>query len=140
MMLTYAARVLAAGRAAHVILIFLCIAATPAVAASQPAAVIYLAEELDDLPAFASPHSAAKTMTDSYPASMRRLGITGLVQVQFVVSATGRVEPGSVEVLSSTAPVLSTAALQALPSIQFTPGKVDGRAVRARVLLPIIYK
>ena len=102
--------------------------------------VVYAGADLDAPPTLVSPENAARLLTRSYPASLKRFGVTGTVQVQFIVSANGKVEPASVQVMSSTAPQFATAARSVVERIEFRPGEVKGLPVRALVLLPIIYK
>jgi protein TonB len=68
-----------------------------------------------------------------YPSMERAAGITGEVVARFVVDTTGRVEPGSAEVLAQTSPSFGTAVLNVLPRYRFTPARVQGRAVRQLV-------
>lgn len=102
--------------------------------------VVYARAELDALPVLAFPDRAAQLFAQSYPASLKRLGVTGTVQVQFIVNSNGKVEPASVEVLSSTAPLFAAAVKGVLERIEFRPGEVQGKKVRTLVLLPIVYR
>ena len=71
---------------------------------------------------------------------LKKTGVAGQAQVQFVVDASGKVEPASVEVVLASQPAFAAAAKEIAPRIEFTPGKAKGQAVRTRVLLPIQYK
>ena len=102
--------------------------------------IVYAGSDLDALPTLVSPEIAARLLARSYPASLKQLGVTGTVQVQFIVSSNGKVEPASVQVMSSTAPQFATAARSIVEQIEFRPGEVKGLPVRALVLLPMIYK
>jgi protein TonB len=64
----------------------------------------------------------------------------GIAEVAFIVDATGKVVPSSVEVVDATQPAFGEAAKKALLQTGFNPGKVSGNAVRTKVSLPIIYK
>lgn len=101
---------------------------------------IYGSEDLTSAPKLASPAAAARLIARSIPEDVRRGGGGGTVQLQFVIGRDGRVEPGSVEVVSSPAPSLASAAKAVAEKMEFVPGKKDGAAVRSRVQLPIVYK
>lgn len=96
--------------------------------------------ELEQIPKFSSPSSAARLIQGSYPVAMKRAGINGTVQLEFVVLPTGKVEPGSVQVVAASSPALGEAAKGMAEKIEFTPGTIKGEAVRARVILPLVYK
>lgn len=119
--------------------ILLTVAAIPA-AAQTASDQVFGPSELDELPRFASQERTARLLAESYPSSMRRLGVTGMVQLQFVVDAQGRVESSSIKVMSASAPQLAQAAQRVAAEIEFTPALVQGKPVRALVLLPVVYK
>ncbi len=96
--------------------------------------------ELETMPKFSSAGATARLIQKSYPDALKRAGVNGTVQLAFVVSAQGKVEAGTVEVIAASAPALGEAAKQIADKIEFTPGTIKGEAVRARVLLPLIYK
>lgn len=75
-----------------------------------------------------------------YPSSMRESGMTGRVVVQFVVSANGRVEPGSIKVLESTNSAFAAAVREVLPRHRFSPAKIGGTAVRQIVQQPFVFR
>lgn len=66
----------------------------------------------------------APTLGDLYPPLLRAAGIEGTVKVEFVVATNGRVDPGSVRILSSTNPSLSNATRAALERFRFSPGRI----------------
>lgn len=103
-------------------------------------ATIYSPSELDQPAKLSSTEMTARLLARSYPAALQRAGITGTVQVQFVVDHTGKVEPSSIKVLSSTVPALAEAAKGIVPEIRFRPGQLKGQAVSSVVLLPIVYR
>ncbi|MGI8617656.1 MAG: energy transducer TonB [Gemmatimonadaceae bacterium] len=75
-----------------------------------------------------------------YPSSMRESGMTGRVVVQFVVSANGRVEPGSIKILESTNSAFAAAVREVLPRHRFSPAKIGGTAVRQIVQQPFVFR
>jgi TonB family protein len=72
-----------------------------------------------------------------YPALLRLAHIEGTVIVQGVVDTLGRIERTTLRVISSPHPALSTSAVDCLAGAVFRPGRVDGRAVRVLVQLPV---
>lgn len=78
--------------------------------------------------------------TPEYPNSMRELGMTGRVVVQFVVGANGRVEPGSIKIMESTNSAFAAAVREVLPRHRFSPAKIGGKAVRQIVQQPFIFR
>lgn len=114
--------------------------AAPLSLRAQDAAKVYAPHELQARPKLAAPASAARTIQSSYPAKLRNAGISGEVEIEFVVGADGKVEDGTIEVLAATVPALADAAKAVAPKLSFVPGKVQGAPVRAKVTLPIIYR
>lgn len=112
--------------------------ATPAALRAQGEA--HSMSELETMPKFSSAPAAARLIQRSYPDAMRRAGINGTVQLEFVVGASGKVEPGSVQVIAASSPQLGEAAKEVAEKIEFTPGTIKGEPVRAKVLLPLVYK
>jgi TonB family protein len=98
---------------------------------------VYALAELTTPPKVRSPSAATTAVENSLPAALRSIG--GRVQLEFVVSEDGRVEPESIQVVVSSASALGDAAKRAVQRISFTPGTVDGQPVRARVQFPIVY-
>lgn len=109
-------------------------------AAAQAQERIYANDELTTKPRIASMTRTAQLVQRSYPDKLKTAGVDGTVQVQMVVGPDGKVEPGTVEVVAATVPALGEAAREVAGKIEFQPGKVNDAPVRARVLLPIVYK
>jgi protein TonB len=129
-----------ARRASGLALIIAAAVAAPAVARAQSADAIYAGPDLDAPPKLVNGQATARMIQDAYPEQLKRAGINGTVQIQFVVGSNGRVEPGSVEVVAASVPALADAAKQVVEKIEFNPGTANGKAVRARVVLPIVFK
>lgn len=68
-----------------------------------------------------------------YPESLRSVNVEGVVQMRFIVSADGRVEPGSIEVVSSPHKLFSDAVRTALLNTRYRPAEAGGRPVRQLV-------
>ena len=75
-----------------------------------------------------------------YPSQARRMGIEGRVFVQFVVDKDGTVkEVKAVKGIGAGCDEEAERVLKNLP-VKFKPGKQRGRAVKVRMVLPIIFK
>jgi protein TonB len=74
-----------------------------------------------------------------YPEILRQAGIQGQVTVECVVDTAGRAELASVRVVSSTNPLFDTPAREAVAASLFRPGRLGGRTVRVRVLVPLSF-
>jgi protein TonB len=68
-----------------------------------------------------------------YPPMLQSAGVEGDVRTQFVVDTLGRVEKGSVNVLSTSHDLFSAAVRDALNRARFKPAEVGGRHVRQLV-------
>jgi len=71
-----------------------------------------------------------------YPDLLRQAGVEGQVVLEARVDSTGRVQKGSVSVVSATHPGFVDPARQALMSTLFRPARVNGRAVAMLVRVP----
>jgi len=72
-----------------------------------------------------------------YPPLLRDAGITGQVQMKFVVNAQGRVEATSVSVVNASHDQFGEASTKVVEKMRFRPAKVGGRAVPVLVQIPI---
>jgi protein TonB len=75
-----------------------------------------------------------------YPTSLRERGIEGTVQVQFVVTAEGRVDMSTVKILSSTNSQFAEAAKRAMQEFRFRPARKGEHNVRMLTVLPVVWK
>ena len=107
---------------------------------AQDDSKIYAMNEVQSLPKLASTAAAARLIQESYPTDLKNRGVGGMVELQFVVDAKGKVDPASVEVVDATQTALGEAAKRVVSRLDFFPGKVNGIGVRTKVVLPIIYK
>ncbi|MEO7362971.1 MAG: energy transducer TonB [Gemmatimonadaceae bacterium] len=101
---------------------------------------IYTIAELSNPPKLSSQTNAARLIQESYPDELKRRKVGGLVELQFVVDAQGNVVAGSVEIVDATQTALGEAAKKMAGRLTFEPGKLNGNKVKAKVVLPIIYK
>ncbi len=118
-------------------------AAAPAeteVRASAPRAdpnKVYGIGEVDDTPSLTNGTDFQRAVARSYPAALAGTRTDGRASVQFVVLANGRVDPGSVSVLSASNPAFRNPASRVITQARFAPAKVGGTAVKAQVRMSI---
>ncbi len=72
----------------------------------------------------------------SFPPPLYAAGVDGLVIAEFVVDTTGRVEKGTLGIVSSTAPLFTEAVRVALETASYVPAVKDGRHVRQLIQQP----
>lgn len=96
-------------------------------------------DQLSEMPQVKSASQAAQAIQRAYPRSLQENGVGGKVQIRFVVKADGSVDPATVEIVAATVKALGDAAAEAVGKIQFVPGKKDGSAVAAVVVMPITF-
>jgi protein TonB len=118
----------------------LCVAGPLVRSAQAQEDKVYPIADLTDKPRFQSTSRAAELIQQSYPADLKSRGVGGMVELVFVVDAKGKVDPASVEVVDATQTALGEAARKVVAKLDFQPGKVNGAAVKTKVVLPIIYK
>jgi len=82
-------------------------------------------------------HPALLSSPPAYPQVMNMAGIRGRVVLQAIVDTAGRVEAGSIRILASPNPGFDQPTRQWAASARFRPARLDGRAVRVLVNLPI---
>ncbi len=92
---------------------------------------IFDISQLDQIPV------AQSQMPPNYPYEMRRAGITGEVNVGFIVDSNGVVRDAYV--ISSTHREFEAPAVQAVSKWKFRPGRRGGRAVNTRMSVPIVF-
>ncbi|MEQ9400737.1 MAG: energy transducer TonB [Longimicrobiales bacterium] len=102
-------------------------------------AQVYQPHELTEPPAVKSAQEAQRLILRSYPRALRDNGIGGRVQVRFVVTSSGSVDPASIEVVAASVKALGEAATKAIEDLTFEPGKKDGAPVSSVVVMPITY-
>ena len=82
----------------------------------------------------------SNVVAPSYPAMLRGRGTEGRVVVRFVVDTTGRVEPGSIEVVESAHDLFTASVRRALEGARFVPAEHGGRKVRQLVQQPFVFE
>lgn len=86
---------------------------------------------LDNVP------DARYRIAPTYPFEAKRNSLTGEVVVEFVVNERGEVL--SPRIVRSTDSVFEAPTLRAVSKWRFSPGKKDGRPVRFRMMVPIVF-
>jgi TonB family protein len=69
----------------------------------------------------------------AYPADMLAAAMEGTVIARYVIDTTGRADPASFQVLSTTHGSFTQAVMDALPAMRFSSAEVQGRKVRQLV-------
>ncbi|CAN5730095.1 hypothetical protein BH23GEM6_BH23GEM6_21650 [soil metagenome] len=82
----------------------------------------------------------ARVLSRRYPNTLRQAGVEGRVVVQFVVDTNGRVEPGTIKVISASNQEFSEPSRAAVNEFRFRPAKRQGRNVRQIVQLPVSWQ
>jgi len=95
---------------------------------------VFGAVEVDELPELMA------EFRPRYPDGLRRAGVSGLVQLQYVVGSDGRVAERSVRVLTSSHPAFLLAALLALRDSHFKPARRGGRPAAVLVQQTIRFR
>jgi TonB family protein len=75
-----------------------------------------------------------------FPGALRSRDIEGFARLAFVVDTTGRVERSSIEVLETTHREFGKAGAEMIRDCRFRPAEVDGVPVRARTVMPIMFR
>jgi len=82
---------------------------------------------------------AGSCQPPSYPTLLRASQIEGRVILEFVVDTTGRIEPSSVNTISSSHSQFERAARQALMSCRYRPASFNQQLARVLVRMPYTF-
>lgn len=88
---------------------------------------VFAATEVDQLP------EIAHDLRPQYPEALRRSGLSGVAQLEYVISADGLVDSATIRVLQSTHPAFGMAAWQAIRGARFRPARRGGQTVAVLV-------
>lgn len=72
-----------------------------------------------------------------YPPILQQAGIEGRVLVEVIIDTLGRAERGSLRVLNSAHQLFDGPAREVVANCRYRPGRIQGRAVRVRVQVPV---
>lgn len=89
-----------------------------------------------DSAATTDPSSAAP----EYPDALRKLGVEGSVQAEYVVDSTGMADPTSLHIVKATRLEFAIAVRNALPNMHFHPASIGPRRVRQLVIQEFAFK
>ncbi len=84
-----------------------------------------------------TPPKLVKGVKPNYPLSMRRANVEGRVKLAFEVTVEGRTK--NVYPVESNNPNFEDAAVDAVEQWRFEPAKVNGRPVRTRMGVPVVF-
>jgi len=111
-----------------------CITPHPAPAPTQQQEEVYSEDSVTERPDLLN-HPRMR-----YPDSLRAAGIGGRVVVEAIIDTTGHADSASVRILSSSHPGFEAPAREAVVASTYHPGRLDGRAVRVRVQIPLNFQ
>lgn len=100
----------------------------------------YTANAVDRVAELRNRGDVATTMRRLYPSHLRDAGVGGRVVAQFVVTADGRVESGSIRIISAAHPQLGEQTRRAVADFRFRPAQKGNRNVRQLVQMPIVWQ
>ncbi|HEX6749478.1 MAG TPA: energy transducer TonB [Longimicrobium sp.] len=96
-------------------------------------------EVLANPPQIVNRNTVARVMGEDYPGWLMDRGVEGQVVVAFIIGVDGRAEMNHVQVLSASHRDFIPAAMRGLRRMRFRPAELDGRRVRVRVSLPLVW-
>jgi protein TonB len=92
---------------------------------------------LDSPPALQNVAAVQAAMQRAYPKILLDAGISGSVDVEFVVQADGTVDMSSIKIKQSSNERFVDASRDVIERFRFTPGKYKGQPVRVLIAMPI---
>ena len=95
---------------------------------------VFLEAQLDD------PVQVISQPQPRYPPVLASAGITGRVELQFIVDTTGHVEGPSFKVMKTSHPAFAAPAREAILKSVFKPARFKGRPVRQLVQQAVSFK
>lgn len=100
----------------------------------------YDLSSVEEQPGLQNASEVQRTLVRNYPPLLRDAGVGGTVQVKMRVNEDGRVDASSVEILETSHEQFGDAARRVVERMRFRPAKVNGRAVRVWVILPVTFQ
>ena len=114
--------------------------ALPMNAQSESSTKVYY--EVDEMPSFPGGLNGLMTFLAQnmvYPVTAQENGVQGRVTVSFVVETDGSIT--DVEVARSVDPFLDREAMRIVKAMpKWTPGKKDGKPVRVKYTVPVVFR
>ena len=119
---------------------FLFMMALPMNAQSESSTKVY--DEVDEMPSFPGGLNGLMTFLSQnmvYPVTAQENGVQGRVIVSFVVETDGSIT--DVKVARSVDPSLDREAMRVVKAMpKWTPGKKDGKPVRVKYTVPVVFR
>jgi TonB family protein len=91
------------------------------------ASSVWEIKEVDQLP------ELTHELHPRYPETLRQWGLDGRVQLEYLISAEGRVDSTSIRVLQTTHPDFAASAVEAVRDARFRPARRGGKGVAVLV-------
>lgn len=101
---------------------------------------VYDISAVEVRPELSNRSDVGRALERNYPPLLRDAGVGGTVTLSFRVNEDGRVDPASISVVSSDNEQFSDAAKKVVERMRFRPAKVNGRAVKVLVSLPVTFQ
>ena len=98
---------------------------SPGIRDSSPS--LFRVSEVDELPELLG------DLRPEYPDVLRRAGFSGAVEVEYVVGQNGRIDPGSLQVLTTDHDRFTASVIQALRGARFKAARRNGQPVAVLV-------
>lgn len=95
---------------------------------------------LDSPPSLQNVAAVQQAMQRAYPRILLDAGISGRVEVEFVVEADGSVDMGSIKIKQASNERFVDASRSVIERFRFTPGKYKGQPVRVLIAMPIAWQ
>jgi periplasmic protein TonB len=122
------------------VICFFFMMALPMNAQSESSTKVYY--EVDEMPSFPGGLNGLMTFLAQnmvYPVTAQENGVQGRVTVSFVVETDGSIT--DVEVERSVDPFLDREAMRIVKAMpKWTPGKKDGKPVRVKYTVPVVFR
>ncbi|HEX6911729.1 MAG TPA: energy transducer TonB [Longimicrobium sp.] len=99
----------------------------------------YELNTVEEMPQPTNIREFSQALNAGYPAELRGAGVTGTVEVRFRLLPDGIVDPGSIQVMSSSHEQFNEPTLRAVRMLRFRPARVNGRPVRVWITLPVLW-
>ena len=94
---------------------------------------VFVSAEVDDAAV------AISQPAPRYPVEFERAGVSGYVELEYIIDATGHAEPGSVRVVSASHPAFIEAAREAIVGGVYRPARYRGNVVRQLVRQWVVF-
>jgi protein TonB len=101
---------------------------------------VYDISAVEVRPELSNRSEVGRALERNYPPLLRDAGVGGTVQLRFRVNEDGRVDPASIEVVSTDNEQFADAAKKVVERMRFRPAKVNDRPVKVLVELPISFQ